>query len=113
MQKGDWYHLYLDKPRVLSEIIAHSEEDRFPIKTKISIKASRSEEEWQQKAIKDNQISHRFQKCQKIEAIEFKIVEPRLSPLSKIDNNPPAWAIYNIDIIEYRLCGRWWKVKIK
>jgi len=127
MEVGDWYHLFLDKPRILSRIEIYSEGLRFPKKVKFLYKESQSDNNWSeiQKSEpreipaksgdpNDNNIIllGQFSKPQRVEAIKLEIVEPRLEPKDNSDL-PPAWAIYRMEFIECRLFGRWPKTKIE
>ncbi|MCX5997344.1 MAG: hypothetical protein NTV42_07025 [Chloroflexi bacterium] len=111
MEAGDWYNLFFDKPRMLSEITAWSEGERFPQKIRFWIKETRSDQ-WKVEAEETITVNHgnentifrhHFKKHQKVAAIKFEIIEPTLEPAK--DGKSPAWAIYGIDFKEYMFCG--------
>jgi len=118
MEIGDWFSLELGKPRALSQIVVISEGARFPKKLNFYIKDKR-ENEWVLE--KEAEISlnykgnttfyHRFKKKKKVFAIKLEIAEPTLEPIHA-KGRSPAWAIYNIDLKEYKLFGRLWEYKI-
>jgi hypothetical protein len=120
MRVGDWYQLYLEKPRALSEIIVKSQGSRFP-KEFIFSSAVTKNDMWEQEVqtsitlnLNDQPIffKYRFKKHKKIIGVRFVIVTPTLEPLND-DGHSPAWAIYDIDFKEYRLFGCLWESPIK
>lgn len=120
MKVGDWYELYFEKPRALSEITARSQGERFPQKVRFLVKEHRNDE-WVMEVEETitlgqndrNTIFHyRFGKHRRVGAIRFEIIEPTLKPL-RADGRSPAWAIYNLDFKEYRLWGCLWECPIK
>lgn len=120
MWVGDWYELHLDKPRVLSEVTFRSEGQRFPKRVKFLIKATRNDNQWrlETEAVIDVKqhdeatiFRYRFDKHQKVESMKLEIVEPTSEPRN-IEGHSPAWAIYGVDVKEYRLFGCLWESPI-
>ena len=120
MEIGDWYELYLGKPRVISDITVRTQGERVPEKVEFQIKGKKIDN-WKTEIKQEVMLNsdeqntifqHRFKKHQKVEAIRFQIIKPNLKPIYK-DGRSPAWAIYSIDFKEYRLSGCLWEAPIK
>lgn len=110
MRGGDTYTLmFTDKPRVVCRLRLRSEGYRFPISCAIR---TESDGKWSKKADlhwDEPTITFEFAPPRKIEAIEIEIVTPRTEPKGGPRELPPAWSIYDIQVQEVRLFGRWWK----
>ncbi len=119
MRVNDWYELRFEKPRMLSEIVAKSQGERFPQKIRLRSKSHNAD--WQTEIEKEVLLGHhdkntwfryRFGEHRKIAAIRFEIIEPTLKPINA-QGRSPAWAIYDLDFKEYLFFGCLWEHLIK
>ncbi len=109
MRKGDAYTLLLGKHRVIDRIQFRSEGFRYPTRCGIRI---RMQGNWQSLNAFDwdrEHITYPLVPTRTVDAIEVSIIEPRTGPRTRHGERtlPPAWAIYDIELREVRLCGRW------
>ena len=111
MRKGDVYTLWFDKKRMVSKIVLHSEGDRYPEKCRLDTFVGSSRIEGEEREWSNEKFEVCFPKPVIIDRFEVTIIEPRMLPLGR-SGDSPAWSIYNIDVEEMRLFGRWWRRRI-
>lgn len=120
---SDWYELILDKPRSLSRISVRSQDRRFPKKLRFRTKELKDSvwvTEVGEKEVDigyDDQptvFNHSFGKHRQIASMRIEIVEPNEEKWTVGEGKGcfPAWAIYDIDVKEYRLFGCLWEHEI-
>jgi hypothetical protein len=125
MEKGDWYILYFEKSRAISEVIVTSRDIRFPKKFNLSVAMTR-DGDWEIEVENEemtgfnqsgNAISfkHRFSKGRKIAGIRLDIVEPNKEVWleGKGKGHTAPWAIYSIKFKEYLFFSRLGEHKIE
>ena len=108
---NDYFHLHIHKPRVLSRVRLVTEGDRYPKKYKLAIRATDAGE-WKQVGEYDR-LDVRLTKPERVIAIRWAITEPRDeayadSEIRQEGITYPAWAVYDIELTEVRLFGKWW-----
>jgi hypothetical protein len=106
-RENDFYYLHIGKQRVISRIKLCTEEVRYPRKYSLSIRES-DDKHWELLGEYDN-LDVTLERPRKIIAIKWSITEPRLEPWYDDPNRSPAWAIYDIELTEVRLFGKWWR----
>lgn len=104
---NDFFLLHIKKPRVISRIKLYTEDIRYPMKYSLEIRKN-DKADWETLG-KYDQLDVTLPQPRKIIAIKWSITEPRIEPWGDKPDEYPAWAIYDIELTEVRLFGRWGK----
>jgi len=111
MRKGDYFSLNIGKSRILSRIEFRTEysdgrDCRYPKEYLLQVQQD-DKGSLHDCGTFDGPIRIQFDKPQPIYAMKVVILEPQPE-----DKGFPAWSIYDIQLTEVRLLGRWWRKEI-
>jgi len=109
---NDYFYLHIKKPRVISRIRLCTEGIRCPKRYSLEIRES-DDKDWMTLGQYES-LDVTLENPRRIAAIKWSIAEPRSEPwedgaASGDSISYPAWAIYDIELTEVRLFGRWWQ----
>ena len=107
MERNDFFLLHIKKTRVISRIKLCTEDIRYPKEYSLAIREN-DNTEWEVLGEYDN-LDVVLTSPRKIIAIKWSITEPRTEKLNNQLNVIPAWSIYDIELTEVRLFGRYWR----
>lgn len=107
MRANDYYQLNIHKRRVISKVNFISEGYRYPERWSFYLKQSNTGE-WVFWGEHEGQICIEFQTPVKLTAVKVVIIKPRIEPKNVLGQSP-AWSIYNIELTEARIFGKYWK----
>ncbi len=110
MLVNDFYSLNIRKPRVISRIKLVTEGLRYPKKCRLEIQERRNGA-WEARG-EYEELDVIFSKPLKLIAFRFFIIDPR-EEVYEDHGSFPAWSIYNIELTEVRLFGKWWRKVIE
>ena len=104
MRTGDFFGLFIGKPRMINRIRfdVHGDLEKFPKKYLLQI--MRDQYSLWENIGEYNGIDIKLSRSKKTVCFRITIIEPTLRPLS-FDGKPPAWLIYDIGITQTRLFG--------
>jgi len=111
MRVNDHYLLHIKKPRVISRIRLVTEGIRCPTKCKIYIRKD-DDSNWDEIGECDDSMDFKIWPPIKLVAFKFVILEPRVKKWED-SGSPSAWSIYDVQLTEVRLFGKWWRKVIK
>jgi len=106
MRVGDFFLLNIAKPRVIGRIKLFTEGDRHPKKYMLAMRENK-DAEWEdigEYETLDVTLPH----PRKMIAVRWTVTEPsnKIWPDVKL---PVAWSIYEIELTEIRLFGKYWR----
>lgn len=113
MKRGDYYKLDMAKPRVVSQIKLVCKEDSYPMEFQLKVKEN-GKKEWEDAGVYDSKdgsvgsMTVTFDKPRKLRSLNFIVAKPRLEPKNQ-QGQPPAWSIFDVELTEVRLFGKFWK----
>ena len=108
MWANDYFTLHIKKPRVISRIKFFTELPRFPKKFKLYIRSC-DDSNWEELGeYTDEDLDIILSPPRKLISLKVTITEPREERWPNT-GNPIAWSIYDIELTEVRLFGKWWR----